>query len=213
MDGSYDKLGPWSDFYALGATIFYLLTRKEIPTWTEIFEDKSSDKHVALPMPGISEETKSLVVWFMNTDREKRPRSVAEILEKATGLLSDDEATKLIGKSGAESQSTDFSRKPRSYGKNDRQSKSGAEPQSKGSSSGCLDCLLDGLGRILGLLVLSFFLKFIVYKIIGPYIIEPYVEKQMQKEQLKREQLFKSQMQENFRLIFKFPKDSAENLK
>ncbi len=82
MDGSYDKLGPWSDFYALGATIFYLLTRKEIPTWTEIFEDKSSDKHVALPMPGISEETKSLVVWLMNTEREKRPQSIEAILKR-----------------------------------------------------------------------------------------------------------------------------------
>lgn len=82
IDGSYDKLGPWTDFYALGATIYYLLTCKEIPTWTELNEDKSSDKWNALPMPGISEETKRLVVWLMNTDREKRPRSVSEILTR-----------------------------------------------------------------------------------------------------------------------------------
>lgn len=82
IDGSYDKLGPWTDFYALGATIYYLLTCNEIPTWTELNEDKSSDKWNALPMPGISEETKRLVVWLMNTDREKRPRSVSEILTR-----------------------------------------------------------------------------------------------------------------------------------
>lgn len=110
IDGSYDKLGPWTDFYALGATIYYLLTCNEIPTWTELNEDKSSDKWNALPMPGISEETKRLVVWLMNTDREKRPHSVSEIqasmnskkkagssYEEAT-VLSDDteEATVVI---------------------------------------------------------------------------------------------------------------------
>lgn len=110
IDGSYDKLGPWTDFYALGATIYYLLTCNEIPTWTELNEDKSSDKWNALPMPVISEETKRLVVWLMNTDREKRPHSVSEIqasmnskkkagssYEEAT-VLSDDteEATVVI---------------------------------------------------------------------------------------------------------------------
>lgn len=110
IDGSYDKLGPWTDFYALGATIYYLLTCNEIPTRTELNEDKSSDKWNALPMPGISEETKRLVVWLMNTDREKRPHSVSEIqasmnskkkagssYEEAT-VLSDDteEATVVI---------------------------------------------------------------------------------------------------------------------
>ena len=100
IDGSYDKLGPWTDFYALGATIYYLLTCNEIPTWTELNEDKSSDKRHALPMPCISQETKCLVVWMMNTDRERRPRSVSEILtrmnsKKTAGSLYDDEATVL----------------------------------------------------------------------------------------------------------------------
>lgn len=79
IDGSYDKLGPWSDFYALGATIYYLLTCNEIPTWTALNEDKTRDKHIALPMPGVSDEMRCLVAWLMNTDREKRPQSVDEI--------------------------------------------------------------------------------------------------------------------------------------
>ena len=95
IDGSYDKLGPWSDFYALGATIYYLLTCNEIPTWTALNEDKTRDKHIALPMPGVSDEMRCLVVWLMNTDREKRPHSVAEILtrmesKKWTGSSYDD---------------------------------------------------------------------------------------------------------------------------
>lgn len=95
IDGSYDKLGPWSDFYALGATIYYLLTCNEIPTWTALNEDKTRDKHIALPMPGVSDEMRCLVAWLMNTDREKRPHSVAEILtrmesKKRTGSSYDD---------------------------------------------------------------------------------------------------------------------------
>lgn len=95
IDGSYDKLGPWSDFYALGATIYYLLTCNEIPTWTALNEDKTRDKHIALPMPGVSDEMRCLVAWLMNTDREKRPHSVDEILtrmesKKWTGSSYDD---------------------------------------------------------------------------------------------------------------------------
>ncbi len=95
VDGSFEKLGPWTDFYALGATIYYLLTCNEIPTWTALNEDKTRDKHIALPMPGVSDEMRCLVAWLMNTDREKRPQSVDEILtrmesKKWTGSSYDD---------------------------------------------------------------------------------------------------------------------------
>lgn len=95
VDGSFEKLGPWTDFYALGATIYYLLTCNEIPTWTALNEDKTRDKHIALPMSGVSDEMRCLVAWLMNTDREKRPHSVDEILtrmesKKWTGSSYDD---------------------------------------------------------------------------------------------------------------------------
>lgn len=111
VDGTFSKLGPWTDFYALGATLYHMLTCGEIPTHTEINEDKTTDKHIALPMFGISDEMKRLVVWLMNTDREKRPRSVAEILmrlkskkamdpscDESTTLYDDtEEATVVVG--------------------------------------------------------------------------------------------------------------------
>lgn len=160
IDGSYDKLGPWTDFYALGATIYYLLTCNEIPTWTELNEDKSSDKRNALPMPGISQETKSLVVWLMNKDREKRPRSVSEILTRMnskktagssydeTTVFSDDteEATVVVEKPKARHQSN-VSRQREAYrSSNDRSTtprqSATKEPEPEFSFIGCLYILI-----------------------------------------------------------------------
>lgn len=174
IDGSYDKLGPWTDFYALGATIYYLLTCKEIPTWTELNEDKSIDKWNALPMPGISEETKSLVVWLMNTDREKRPRSVSEILtriksKKTAGssygevtVLSDDteEATVVVEKPKARQQSNISYQRESYRSSNDRSTTPRQsvtkEPEPEFSFVGCLYILI-----IIAIIV--FVIKFLLF--------------------------------------------------
>ena len=76
---SYNKLGPWTDFYALGATLFNLLTNTLPPMPDDIMDDHSSDKHLALKMPGVSKKVRSLVVWCMDHDRSRRPQSVKEI--------------------------------------------------------------------------------------------------------------------------------------
>lgn len=81
VDGSFDKFGPWSDFYALGATLYRLLTNRVVPTYTSLYEDHTRDKHIALPMPNVSDETKQLIVWLMNTDRTRRPQSVDDIFQ------------------------------------------------------------------------------------------------------------------------------------
>ena len=80
MAQSYDKFGPWTDFYALGATMYKLLTNQDPPSVSDLSEDETEDKHLALPMPNVSEEMKKLVVWMMQVNRNQRPQSVGDIL-------------------------------------------------------------------------------------------------------------------------------------
>ena len=79
MAQSFDKFGPWTDFYALGATLYKLQTNQNPPSVTDLSEDESEDKHTALPMPNVSTEMKKMVIWMMQVNRLKRPKNVGEI--------------------------------------------------------------------------------------------------------------------------------------
>ena len=97
MAQSYDKFGPWTDFYALGATMYKLLTNQDPPSVSDLSEDETEDKHLALPMPNVSEEMKKLVVWMMQVNRLKRPKNVGEIrriLQQSYAAISNNEETK-----------------------------------------------------------------------------------------------------------------------
>lgn len=97
MAQSYDKFGPWTDFYALGATMYKLLTNQDPPSVSDLSEDETEDKHLALPMPNVSGEMKKLVVWMMQENRLKRPKNVGEIrciLQQSSIATSNNEETK-----------------------------------------------------------------------------------------------------------------------
>ncbi len=80
MEQNLDKFGPWTDFYALGATMYTLLTNRRPPLPSDIDDDETEDKRQRLPMPqNVSEKTKKLVIWLMATNWRKRPRSVEAI--------------------------------------------------------------------------------------------------------------------------------------
>ena len=81
MEQNYDKFGPWTDIYALGATIYTLLTNKRPPLPTNIDDDISENKHFALPFPsGINKDIKDLVLAMMHTNKNQRPQNVEEII-------------------------------------------------------------------------------------------------------------------------------------
>ena len=80
MEQNYDKFGPWTDLYALGATLYKLLTNSNPPLPTDIDDDMSEDKHEALPFPAtISKDMRELVLWMMKTNRLQRPQNIDAI--------------------------------------------------------------------------------------------------------------------------------------
>lgn len=80
MEQNYDKFGPWTDIYALGATLYTLLTKNLPPLPTDIDDDISEDKHISLPFsPSVSEGMKFFVLQLMHTNRMQRPQCINDV--------------------------------------------------------------------------------------------------------------------------------------
>ena len=70
-------IGPWTDIYALGATIYNLLTDSIPPSKRRL--DKEGRKAFSFPS-NVSSSTRDLIVWMMKSDKEDRPQNVNEVV-------------------------------------------------------------------------------------------------------------------------------------
>ena len=76
IDHNPNRIGPWTDLYELGATIYHLLTGQQPPTISEISEEGND----AFSFPKtISNKTREYILWLMSLSRTKRPKSVRDV--------------------------------------------------------------------------------------------------------------------------------------
>ena len=76
LQGTIQNIGAWTDFYALGATLYVLLTRTMPPTFADIASEGSNAFHFSL---NVSTQMRQLVEWMMKLNKHERPQSVDEI--------------------------------------------------------------------------------------------------------------------------------------
>ncbi|MBR0489056.1 MAG: serine/threonine protein kinase [Prevotella sp.] len=73
MQGNMDKFGPWTDFYALGATIYQILTRQTPPSIADILGEGVGA--FAFPQT-VSYDMQQRIMWMMRPNYKERPQQV-----------------------------------------------------------------------------------------------------------------------------------------
>ena len=89
MQGAMESFGPWTDFYALGATLYNVLTLKTPPTFADIL---SEGEQVFNFPPTMSDTMKHNIVWMMKPNRRERPQSVKDFISGQNKVQSVDTA-------------------------------------------------------------------------------------------------------------------------
>lgn len=76
MEQNFEKFGPWTDLYSLGATLYNLLTMQQPPSPSDLEENANA----ALKFPTVvSEKIENLILWLMKPNRKMRPQSILEV--------------------------------------------------------------------------------------------------------------------------------------
>lgn len=73
---AFKNFGPWTDFYALGATLYSIVTGKNVPTTSEVVSEGADA--FAFPTQ-TSKKLRDLIVWMMKPSHKERPQSVEAI--------------------------------------------------------------------------------------------------------------------------------------
>lgn len=76
LESRMDKVGPWTDLYSLGATLYKLLTGEKPPRQTDIVESGASAFRFS---SSISASMKKAIIKMMSIRRADRPQNVNEL--------------------------------------------------------------------------------------------------------------------------------------
>ena len=74
VDQNIERIGPWTDLYALGATLYNIVTRNNPPAISDLSEPNAFQYP-----PTVSGNTRKLIEWMMNPSRQRRPQSIAVV--------------------------------------------------------------------------------------------------------------------------------------
>ena len=90
-DQNIKLFGPWTDLYALGASLYKLLTNETPPTSSEMI---AMGGQLLFPPVVISQRMKKLITWMMKPSITERPQSAVEVRQFLdTPPLVEDEGT------------------------------------------------------------------------------------------------------------------------